>query len=489
MAGNDKAGNFLRKPPASVEAEQALLSAILSNNRVLERVSEYLLPEHFAEAAHRKIYDACMKLAEKGHLADAITVKNYLELNSEFDAEQAEYLASLASSASSVVSAGDYGKLVYDLALKRELIDLGSGMAERAFGGGENSASSAVEQIEQAEQELYELATKGDSDKGLEELDSVMKSSMSVIEAAYKNDGKLSGISTGITKLDNQLGGLHPTDLIVIAARPGMGKTALGLNIAFNAANEVANGRAPKELNGPVAFFSLEMSADQLATRVLSFSAEIPGDKLLNGRISREEFDKAAEMSRALSTLKLYTDDTPGITVQAMRTRARRLKRVHGGLALIVVDYIQLINTPGAKNVDNRVQQVSEITRGLKILAKELEVPVIAISQLSRAVEQRGNKPEDKKPQLADLRESGSIEQDADIVMFIYREAYYYAREEPSETNSEAWITWKTRMDRIRNRALIMIAKQRHGPTGDAEIAFVGEYTKFDNLYEGNVNP
>ncbi|MDR3126733.1 MAG: replicative DNA helicase [Rickettsiales bacterium] len=489
MAGNNKNGDFLRKPPASVEAEQALLSAILSNTRVLERVSEYLLPEHFVEAAHRRIYDACAKLSEKGHLVDAITVKNYLKLNSEFDEAQAEYLASLAASTPSVVSAGDYGKLIYDLALKRELIDLGSGIAERAFGGGDAAPASAVEQIGEAEQRLYDLATKGDSDKGLEELGSIMKGSMSVIEAAFRNDGKLSGISTGITKLDNQLGGLHPTDLIVIAARPGMGKTALGLNIAFNAANEVANGRAPKELNGPVAFFSLEMSADQLATRVLSFSAEIPGDKLLNGRISREEFDRAAEMARALSTLKLYTDDTPGITVQSIRTRARRLKRVHGGLALVVVDYIQLINTPGAKNTDNRVQQVSEITRALKVLAKELEVPVIALSQLSRAVEQRGTKPDDKKPQLADLRESGSIEQDADIVMFIFRKAYYHTRDEPSDTNSDAWRNWKIEMDRIRNRALIMIAKQRHGPTGDAEIAFVGEYTKFDNLYEGNVSP
>jgi len=483
MANNDNRGDSLRRPPANVEAEQALLGAMLLNTRVLERVSEYLRPEHFVEAMHQKIYAAALTLSEKGHLVDAITVKNFLAIGGE-DADLTEYIARLASAPTLSVSAGEYGKLIYDLALKRDLIDLGSEVAERAFGAGDEPIG-AVEQIEMAEQQLYDLADKGDSDKGPMGLEVVMKSSLGVIEAAYRNDGKLSGISTGITRIDTQIGGLHPTDLVVIAARPGMGKTALGLNIAFNVANEVLNGRAPKDLNGPVAFFSLEMSADQLATRVLSFTAEIGGDKLLNGRISQEEFNRVAEMSRALATLKLFTDDTPGITVQSIRTRARRLKRAHGGLSLIVIDYIQLISVPGgSRNFDNRVAQVSEITRGLKMLAKELGVPVIALSQLSRAVEQR----DDKKPQLADLRESGSIEQDADMVMFIYREAYYFGREEPSEMNSEAWISWKAKMDRIRNRATIMIAKQRHGPTGDIDVAFIGEYTKFDNLYEGVVN-
>jgi replicative DNA helicase len=488
MAGNNKTGDSLRKPPASVEAEQALLSAILANSGVLDKVGEYLRPEHFVEAAHRKIYDACMKLSEKGHLVDAITVNNYLKLNSDADAEAEEYLARLASSSSTVVVAEDYGKLIYDNALKRELIDLGQAVSERAFGGGgEWGKASAAEQMEKAEQELYDLATKGDSARGLENFDAVMKISLPRIDSARKS-GSFSGVPTAIKELDDQLGGLHSTDLIVIAARPGMGKTALGLNIAFNVANEVANGRAPKELDGPVAFFSLEMSADQLATRVLSRQAEIPGNRLLNGKITPEEFEKVAEMAQALSTLKLHVDDTPGITVQMIRTRARRLKRLHGGLSLIVIDYVQLISVPGA-GIDNRVQQVSEITRSLKMLAKELEVPVIALSQLSRAVEQRGNRPEDKKPQLSDLRESGSIEQDADIVMFIYREAYYYTREEPSEPNSEAWIAWKAKMDKIRNRALIMIAKQRHGPTADVLLSFVGEYAHFDSPWEGNVNP
>jgi replicative DNA helicase len=479
MAENAK-GDFLRKPPASVEAEQAVLSSIITNNKAFERVSEFLRPEHFTEGLHRKIYEACSRLVEKGHLADAITVKNYLELKGEMAEGGAKYLAELAGSAVSVVNAYDYGRLVYEMALKRDLIGIGTDIVNGAFGG-ESAESSAQDQIEKAEQKLYELATEGVDESGLQNFEDTLGSSMSMIEQAYKSDGSISGVSTGFDALDKKLGGLQPSDLIIIASRPGMGKTALSLNIAFNVANEVLNGRAPEKLKGPVAFFSLEMSSDQLAGRVLSFSAEVPSHKMRTGSITEEEFTRVAEHSRALSTLPMFIDDTPDITVSGIRTRARRLKRIHGGLSLIVIDYIQLISSPGGRRQDNRVQEVSEITRGLKILAKELDVPVIALSQLSRLVEQR----EDKRPQLADLRESGSIEQDADVVMFIYREAYYEEGKKPEDTNGEAYLAWRSKMDRIRNKATLIIAKQRHGPTGDVSVAFVGEYVKFGNFYDG----
>ncbi|MDR1476774.1 MAG: replicative DNA helicase, partial [Rickettsiales bacterium] len=449
-------------------------------NKAWEKVGEFLRPEHFIESAHRKIYGACAKLIEKGHLADAITLKNYFESAGELEGFDPQYLSDLASSAVSIVNAYDYGRLVYDLALKRDLIGIGTDIVNDAFGGGEGEAARG--QIEKAEQKLYDLATEGEADAGLVGFDETLKSSMGSIEQAYRNDGSISGISTGFDVMDKKLGGLHPSDLVVIAGRPGMGKTALGLNIAFNAANEVLNKRAPPKLSGPVAFFSLEMSSDQLAARVLSFSAEVQGHKMRTGGITEEEFTKIAEHSRALATLPLFIDDTPDITVSGIRTRARRLKRVHGGLALIVIDYIQLISTPGGRKSDSRVQEVSEITRQLKVLAKELDVPVIALSQLSRLVEQR----DDKRPLLSDLRESGSIEQDADIVMFVYREAYYEERKEPEDTGSEEYLKWKSKMDRVRNKAEIIVAKQRHGPTGTVEVSFVGEYIRFGNLLEGS---
>ena len=477
MAKN-ASGDFLRKPPASVEAEQAVLSAIITNNKALEKVGEFLKSEHFTESAHRKIYEACVKLIERGHLADAITLKNHLESSGELESFEPQYLSDLASSAVSIVNAYDYGRLVYDLALKRGLIDVGTDIVNDAFGGGE----VARVQIEKAEQKLYDLATEGEADAGLVGFNETLRSSMGVIEQAYRNDGSISGISTGFTTMDKKLGGLHPSDLIVVAGRPGMGKTALGLNIAFNAANEVLNKRAPAKLAGPIAFFSLEMSSDQLAARVLSFSAEVPGHKMRTGGITEEEFAKVAEHSRALATLPLFIDDTPDITVSGIRTRARRLKRVHGGLGLIVIDYIQLISTPGGRKSESRVQEVSEITRQLKVLAKELDVPVIALSQLSRLVEQR----DDKRPLLSDLRESGSIEQDADIVMFVYREAYYEERKEPEDTGSEEYLKWKSKIDRVRNKAEIIVAKQRHGPTGTVEVSFVCEYIRFGNLLEGS---
>jgi replicative DNA helicase len=475
------AGDFLRKPPASVEAEQAVLSAILTNNKAFERVGEFLKPEHFVEAMHQKIYAAIAKLVEKGHQADVSNLKDYLKSKDEIIDVDMEYLAKLTGGGVSVVSARNYGELVYDLAMRRSLIEVGTDIVNDAFSGNIVDKNSRI-QIETAEQKIYDLAIEGYVEGGLKNFEETLTSSMKGIEQAYKNDGHISGISTGFDALDKKLGGLQPSDLLIIAGRPGMGKTALGLNIAFNVANEVLNKRAPTKLTGPVAFFSLEMSSDQLASRVLSFSAEVPGHKMRIGAISDEEFLRVTEHSRALGSLPMYIDDTPDISVSGIRTRARRLKRTHGGLSLVVIDYVQLIGSSGPRRQDNRVQEVSEITRALKVLAKELDVPVIALSQLSRGVEAR----DDKRPLLADLRESGSIEQDADVVMFVYREAYYHERKEPEEPNSEAYLAWKAKMDRIRNKAEIIIAKQRHGPTGSVDVAFVGEYIKFGNFYDGS---
>ena len=483
-ATKNVSGDFLRKPPASIEAEQAVLSAIITNNKALEKVSEFLKPEHFVEVMHQKIYEACLRLIEKGHLADIITLKNYLESNETLDmAGGVEYLSQLASSAVPYVNAYDYGRLVYECAVKRNLIEIGTDIVNNAFGGSSDNDVSAVDQIVNAESQLYNLATVGDIENGPETLENTLHSSMQTIEAAYRADGSISGISTGINTLDKQIGGLHPSDLLIIAGRPGMGKTAFALNIAFNVANEVLNHRGPEKLQGPVLFFSLEMSADQLASRILSFSAEVNGNKIRNGSITEDEFNRLVEHQRALKDLPLFIDDTPDITVPAIRTRARRIKRQYGGLSLIVIDYVQLLNSVGGRRSDNRVQEISEITRGLKVLAKELDVPVVALSQLSRLVEQR----DDKRPQLADLRESGSIEQDADCVMFVYRESYYHNKKRPVEgdVNSPEYIAWQKRAEQIEHMAEILIAKQRHGPTGDVKVAFVGEYFKFDNFYDG----
>ena len=482
-------GDFLRKPPASVEAEQAVLSAIITNNRALEKVSEFLRPEHFVEVMHQKIYDACLKLSEKGHVVDTITLKNFLESNGTLDmAGGIEYLSQLASSSISIVNVADYAKLVYDCAIKRNLIEIGTQIVNNAFGGSDDGEElTADKQIESAEGQLYSLATEGDISGGPEKLEFTLQQSMQTIEDAFRADSSISGISTGIKDLDNKLGGFHPSDLLVIAGRPGMGKTAFALNLAVNVANEVLNHRGPERLQGPVLFFSLEMSSDQLASRILSFEAEVNGNSIRNGSITEEQFNKLVEYQRALKDLPLYLDDTPGITVPMMRARARRLKRQHGNLSLILVDYIQLIEGTG-KNTEDRVRLVSAVTRGLKMLAKELDVPVIALSQLSRSVENR----DDKTPQLSDLRESGSIEQDADAVMFVYRESYYLDKEikrilsntKEGEMTPEYAQKVKN-YDRKKNMAEIIIAKQRHGPTGTVNTSFIGEYFKFGDFYDG----
>ncbi|MGD1878859.1 MAG: replicative DNA helicase [Kiloniellaceae bacterium] len=478
--------DLMRLPPSNDEAEQALLGAILANNAAYEKVSDFLRAEHFADGVHARIFEACGKLIERGQIANAIQLKNLFEQESALaEVGGAQYLAQLQSSYVTIINAVDYGRTIHDLYLRRQLIALGEDMVNDAFDY--DLDIDASQQIAVSEDKLYKLAEIGEIEGGLTPFRSAVLESLHMTEAAMKRDG-LAGVSSGLTDLDRLLGGLHPSDLLILAARPSMGKTALATNIAFNVA---AGTRVEKDAEGnrveqrqPVAFFSLEMSAEQLASRIIAERTGVRSDSMRRGDIQDEDFDKIFEASRELSELPLFVDDTPALSVSQVRTRARRLKRQHG-LSFIVVDYLQLMQPPAGKRSDNRVQEVSEITRGLKALAKDLDVPVMALSQLSRAVEQR----EDKHPQLADLRESGSIEQDADIVMFIYREQYYAERAEPTQRDGEEdskfherYERWKERCERAYGKAESIVAKQRHGPIGSREFAFDGDTTRFSDL-------
>lgn len=457
-----------KTPPLNYEAEQALLGALLHNNASLERVSEFLRPEHFADPNNGKIYKAICTLLERNQVADPITLNDYFAKDKTLaEIGGVEYLVTLADAVVSIVNVQHYGELIYDLHIRRELINLGEGIVTQAHTP--TLESSATQQIEQAEKLLFDLGTTGQSNKGFQSFDSSLTQAIKMAEVAYKRDSHIVGITTGLNDLDKWLGGLHPSDLIIIAARPSMGKTALATNIAFNA----ALAKITQKEGGHVGFFSLEMSSEQLATRLLAQESAISSDRIRRGELRSEDFPKFVEVSRRISQIPLYIDDTPALSISALRTRARRLKRQHG-LDLIVIDYLQLLNNGGS---ESRVQEISEITRGLKALAKELNIPIIALSQLSRAVEQR----DDKRPQLADLRESGTIEQDADVVMFIYREEYYEARREP-EAGTSQHIEWQEKMSRIYNQADILIAKQRHGPVGHIKLFFDGKLTKFGDL-------
>ncbi|NQW08592.1 MAG: replicative DNA helicase [Alphaproteobacteria bacterium] len=469
-----------REPPHNLEAEQALLGAILVNNRALERVSEFLQSEHFADPVHGRIFEACARLIDRGQIASPVTLKGIFDQDEALaEVGGAQYLVKLAASVVTVVNAEDYGREIRDCFLRRELIDIGETVVNDAFD--RNLDSPATEQIEKAENVLFTLAEHGQSEGGFKELKVALTQSVAMAEAAFKRDGGLAGLATGFVDLDERLGGLHSSDLLILAARPAMGKTALATNIAFHIAT--ASLRDPSHERLPVAFFSLEMSAEQLATRVLSERTRIPSEKLRRGQLDDEGFQRLVQASQELEKAPLYIDDTPAITISAMRTRARRLKRQHG-LAMIVVDYLQLMRpAPGAR-IENRVQEITMISQGLKALAKELNVPVLALSQLSRQVEQR----EDKRPILSDLRESGSIEQDADVVMFIFREEYYLQKSEPTqrpEENDEKFHervdNWKERCEKAYGKAEIVISKQRHGPTGTITLHFEGTTTKFSN--------
>ncbi len=481
IVGVNENGPHYRSLPHNIEAEKALLGAIFVDNRAFEKVSEYLRPEHFALAAHGRIFEACMRLLEGGRIADPVVLSTYLAQDEALaQLGGTDYLAELAASAVTVVNAGEYGRVIFDLHIKRELIALGQEVVNKAYDA--EVGEDGKVQIEMAEASLYKLATVGEFEGGFCSFRDAVVEAVGAAEAAHRRDGGLAGVGTGLIDLDKLLGGLHHSDLIILAGRPSMGKTALATNIAYNAAYDHA-GSGGKE-GAVVGFFSLEMSAEQLAARILSEQTEISSDRMRKGELSNEEFQRLVACSQTLYKLPIFIDDTPALSVSALRTRARRLKRQHG-LGLIVVDYLQLIApSPGSRH-DNRVQEVSEITRGLKTLAKELDVPVLALSQLSRAVEQR----EDKRPQLADLRESGSIEQDSDVVSFVFRQEYYLERDQPAQRADEKDDAFHTRMERwerlreeSRGIAEVIIAKQRHGPIGTVKLLFQGEFTRFSNL-------
>ncbi|MDF2764293.1 MAG: helicase, partial [Rhodospirillales bacterium] len=477
-----------RQPPHNYEAEQALLGAILVNNQVYDRVNEFLRAEHFFDPVHGRVYAAIGGLLERGQVANPVTLKGQFDQDPALaEVGGAQYLIRLAAAVVSIINAADYGRIVHDLYLRRQLIELGEEVVNEAYE--HDSEVEATDQIEKAEQRLFTLAETGQIEGGPIILSQSLAQAIRTAEAAYKRDSHITGVTTGLSDLDKKLGGLHPSDLIILAGRPSMGKTALATNIAFNAAlayREVRDEAGQvKVLDGAkVAFFSLEMSSEQLATRILSEQTQISSDRIRRGEVREEDFPKFVEAAQRLSRLPFFIDDTPALSVSALRTRARRLKRQHG-LGLIVIDYLQLMRPPAGSRSDNRVQEISDITRGLKAIAKELEVPVVALSQLSRAVENR----EDKRPQLADLRESGSIEQDADVVMFIFREQYYLERAEPKQRPDESddkfnerFTRWQDRCTKVYNVAEVNIAKQRHGPIGTVELYFDGAVTKFGDL-------
>ncbi len=470
--------------PKNIEAEQALLGALLANNKTFEKVSEFLRPEHFADPIHAKIFDIISKLITRGHVADVITLKNYFEQDGSLDEVGGyKYLIKLADSATPLTNAEYYAQFIYDKYLRRELIATGFEIVNNA--SKEDIDSDAAEQIENAEKRLFDLANQGETSTGFIDFGQALTDSVKRIESAYQKEGRISGLPTGLDALDAKTGGLNDSDLIIIAGRPAMGKTALATNIAYNVAEFMAHDKNTPAKNRGVAFFSLEMSADQLASRILSTVTQTNGHKMRTGELDNAEFTRIAAAVRELENIPLYIDDTPGLNINNIRTRARRLKR-NKGLGLIVIDYIQLINGTGSKKSEgNRVQELSEISRGLKILAKELQVPVIALSQLNRGVESR----DDKRPLMSDLRESGSIEQDADIVMFVFRENYYIQNEEPKLKSGETpehlqkrLDEWETRKRATQNLAEVIIGKQRHGPTGTVQLFWNGDYAQFGNL-------
>jgi replicative DNA helicase len=467
-----------RAPPHNVEAEQALLGAILVNNEAIDRVSSFLKPGHFYDQLNARIYEIASKLVLGGKRATPITLKTFFQSEEPVgELTVPQYLGRLAANATTIINAEDYGRTIYDLAIRRQLIEIGGVLVNTAYDSPIDAPPSV--QIEDAEQQLYELAETGKYGSGFEPFSAALTDAIDMAANAYRRDGGLSGLATGFRDLDQRMGGLQPSDLVIVAGRPSMGKTAFATNIAYHVARSY---RAEAEDSGNaldgavVGFFSLEMSAEQLATRIISEQAYIPSERIRRGRIEAEEFDRIVEVSQELQNLPLYIDQTGGITVAQLAARARRLKRQRG-VGLIVVDYLQLLSGSSKRAAEGRVQEVSEITTGLKALAKELHVPVLALSQLSRQVENR----EDKRPQLADLRESGSIEQDADVVLFVFREEYYVERRQPRE-NTEEHKQWQAEMEMVTGKADVIIGKQRHGPTGTVTLQFTPEYTRFSNL-------
>ncbi|MDZ4791157.1 MAG: replicative DNA helicase [Hyphomicrobiales bacterium] len=470
-----------RQAPHNVEAEQALLGAILVNNEAFDRVSAFLEPHHFFEPLHSRIFETAAKLIQAGKQATPITLKTYFDNEEPLGGVTVpQYLGRLAAHATTIINAADYGRTVYDLSVRRDLIIIGEDMVNVAYDSPVDMPPDT--QIEDAEQRLYGLAEKGKHGQGFLTFGWATTEAIEMASKAYQREGGLSGISTGLKDLDRSLGGLQNSDLIILAGRPSMGKTALATNIAFNVAraHKVAKNAAGEDeaVDGAVVgFFSLEMSAEQLATRVIAEQAQIPSEKIRRGMITEDEFHRLVQVSQELQTLPLFIDHTGGISIAQLAARARKLKRQRG-LGLIIVDYLQLLTGSARRSSEGRVQEVTEITTGLKALAKELVVPIVALSQLSRQVENR----EDKRPQLSDLRESGSIEQDADVVMFVFREEYYVQRREPPTHKVEDHQKWQDEMDQTAGLAEVVIGKQRHGPTGTVRLQFHSEVTRFSDL-------
>ncbi|ABS65074.1 replicative DNA helicase [Parvibaculum lavamentivorans DS-1] len=468
-----------RVQPHNIDAEQALLGAMLVNNESYDRVASFLEPSHFFDAVHGRIYEAAAKLITQGHLASPVTLKNFFERDAALaEIGGPQYLARLAGAATTIINAEEYGRTIYELAIRRELINVGTEIHNRAYDAPIDD--TPAQQILDAEQSLYQLAERGKYEGGFQSFHESLNIAIDMAAEAFKRDGGLSGISTGLRDLDQRLGGLQPSDLLILAGRPSMGKTALATNIAFSAAKSYkaehhADGTVTATDGAIVGFFSLEMSAEQLATRLLAEQSGVPSERIRRGNIHEDEFHQLVDAARELQSIPLYIDDTGGLTIATVAARARRLKRQRG-LGLLVIDYLQLLAGSG-KSGENRVQEVTQITTGLKALAKELNVPILALSQLSRQVEAR----DDKRPQLSDLRESGSIEQDADVVMFVFREEYYVSRREPTEGTPEH-LQWQEDMNKVHGLAECIIGKQRHGPTGTVKLQFQADVTRFSDL-------
>ncbi|MGX9349988.1 replicative DNA helicase [Shimia sp. W99] len=463
--------------PHSIEAEQQLLGAILTNNDIFDRVASIIDSSHFYDPVHARIYEVAAARIAKNNLASPVTLKAFLEDDEGLkELGGPAYLARLAGAAISAFAARDYAQMIYDMAIRRELIGLGNNIATKAKKV--DVQLEPKEQIVEAEQALYKLSEQGQTERGFVSFLKAVTEAVNTANAAYQREGGLAGISTGLIDMDKKLGGLHPSDLLILAGRPSMGKTSLATNIAFNVAKAYKKGTKPDGSEGAieggvVGFYSLEMSAEQLAARILSEAAEVPSEQIRRGDMTEQEFRRFVDAAKALEACPLYIDDTPALPIAQLAARARRLKRTHG-LDLLIIDYLQLCRG----TAENRVQEIGEISMGMKAIAKELNIPVIALSQLSRTVESR----DDKRPQLSDLRESGSIEQDADVVMFVFREEYYVEREKPSDEKLEEMAVWQDRMERLHGKAEVIVGKQRHGPIGTVELSFEGRFTRFGNL-------
>jgi replicative DNA helicase len=470
-----------RTSPHNIEAEQALLGAILVNNEAFYRVSDFLEAKHFFEPIHQRIYELASGLVRANKLATPVTLKTFLPGDVDIAGLSVnQYLARLAAEATTIINAQDYGRTIYDLAIRRDLITIGEDMVNLAYDAPVDSTPN--QHIEDAERKLYEIAETGRFDSGFQRFAQALTTAVDMAARAYQRDGSLSGLATGLTDLDARMGGLQSSDLIILAGRPGMGKTALATNIAYNVAKAWAgemraDGHTHTVNGGIVGFFSLEMSAEQLATRIIAEQTGIPSSKIRRGGIDEGDFEKIKDISIDLQNLPFYVDETGGLSIGQLAARARRLKRQRG-LDLLVIDYVQLLTGSSRRSSENRVQEITEITTRLKALAKELAIPILALSQLSRQVESR----DDKRPQLSDLRESGSIEQDADVVMFVFREEYYHQMRKPTEANREKFNEWLAEGERVEGKAEVIIGKQRHGPTGTVELQFDAAVTRFANL-------